>query len=234
MTRAWKPSEHGPLERLEDNLWSVEAALPRMPLRRRMTVVRLSSGDLVIHSCIALSEAAMGELEAWGRPAFILVPNRYHRLDAPAYKARYPDAKVLCDASVVAHVGAVVSLDGTFEQLPADAALRSEPMGGTKGGEHVFSVTSGAGRVSLLFNDVLFNHQHVAGFGGVVLRLIGSSGGPRVTRIARAGLVVDRAALRTHFLALADTPGLVRIVVSHVDVITAQPAETLRQVAGTL
>src|SRR5690606_38404698 len=81
--------EHGPLERLEDNLWRVEGALPNMALRRVMTVVRMADGRLVIHSAIALPDELMAQIEAWGRPSYLLVPNAYHRLDAPAYKARY-------------------------------------------------------------------------------------------------------------------------------------------------
>src|SRR5690606_38404699 len=81
-------SEHGPLERLEDNLWRVEGALPNMALRRVMTVVRMADGRLVIHSAIALPDELMAQIEAWGRPSYLLVPNAYHRLDAPAYKAR--------------------------------------------------------------------------------------------------------------------------------------------------
>jgi hypothetical protein len=194
----------------------------------------LSDGRLVIHSGIPLGEAAMREIEAWGTPAFIVVPNRFHRIDAPAYKARYPNAKLLCDASVTAQVAEVVPVDGTFADLPSDPTLRHEPVAGVEGGEQVFFVTSAGGRVSLVVNDMLFNHPHVAGFGGLILRVLGSSGGPRVTRVARTLMRIDRPALRAQLLALAETPNLVRIVVSHVDVIDHEPAAVLHQVAGTL
>jgi hypothetical protein len=205
-----------------------------MALRRRMTVVRLASGQLVIHSCMPLAEPAMRELEAWGEPAYLVVPSRFHRLDAPAYKARYPSAKVLCGEAAHTQVAKVVAVDGAFADLPVAHELRAEPVRGTDGGEHVFFIGSGAGRVSLLMNDVVFNHPHASGFGGFILRFVGSSGPARVTRIARTFLITDRAALRTHLLALADTPGLVRVIVSHVDVIDHEPAITLRRLAGTL
>ncbi|HET6581795.1 MAG TPA: hypothetical protein VFG69_00085, partial [Nannocystaceae bacterium] len=90
----WRVLEHGPIERLADNLWRVRGALPGMSLRRTMTIVRRRSGNLLIHSAIALNETAMRELEALGPPTELVVPNRGHRLDAPAYKKRYPNLRV--------------------------------------------------------------------------------------------------------------------------------------------
>src|SRR5690242_7905964 len=92
---AWTVIEHGPIEKLSENLWRVEGALPRMSLRRVMTAARMFDGRLVLHSAIALEESAMKELEAWGTPSFLVVPNAYHRRDAPGYKRRYPNITVL-------------------------------------------------------------------------------------------------------------------------------------------
>jgi hypothetical protein len=198
-----------------------------------MTVIKLSDGRLVIHSAVALSDSAQRELEAWGEPAFIVIPNGYHRIDAPSYKARYPNAKVLCGDDARARAGQVVAIDGNFSLLPKDAALSCSPVRGSRGGEHVFRVQSGA-RASLVLNDILFNHPHVPGFKGFLLKAIGSSGSPRVTNIARLALLADKAALRAHFLEMADIPGLARVIVSHVDVIDRDPAGVLRQVAASL
>ena len=79
----WHVLPHGPLERLAENLWWVQGSLRGMSLKRVMTVARRTDGELVIHSAIAMTEDAMRELEALGEPAFLVVPNRGHRLDAP-------------------------------------------------------------------------------------------------------------------------------------------------------
>jgi hypothetical protein len=89
----WHVLPHGPLERLAENLWWVQGSLRGMSLKRVMTVARRTDGELVIHSAIAMTEDAMRELEALGEPAFLVVPNRGHRLDAPAYKRRYPSLR---------------------------------------------------------------------------------------------------------------------------------------------
>jgi len=87
---------HQPIEPLESNLWRVSGKLPgKLPLQRVMTIARLASGRLVVHSPIALDAAAMATLDGLGDVAFIVVPNAYHRLDASSYAVRYPTARVL-------------------------------------------------------------------------------------------------------------------------------------------
>lgn len=59
-----------------------------------MIIYRLPDGGLLIysaliHSAIALDEAAMIELESLGKPRIMIVPNCTHRLDADVYKQRY-------------------------------------------------------------------------------------------------------------------------------------------------
>lgn len=231
--RPWTVLKHGPLEKLEENLWSVEGRSTAGALRRRMALVRLDDGRIVVHSAMALEESAMKEIEAWGTIAFVVVPNGYHRLDAPAYKKRYPQAEFLCPAFWQARVAEVVPVDGTLERLPKDGVLSWSEVPGTGGREVVLEVTSGQHR-SLVLNDILFDHPHRRGFGGLILRLIGSSGGPRVTRVARTFLLKDKAALRQALLSWADRPGLVRLVVSHSRVVSGDVPGVLRAVAATL
>src|SRR6188768_2605832 len=79
----WTVLPHGKLSRLDDSLLSVTGDLP-MPVGdfpRRMTVVRLDDGRLVIFSAIALDETEMRALEAFGAPSFLVVPNDIHRMD---------------------------------------------------------------------------------------------------------------------------------------------------------
>ena len=91
---AWKVLAHEPLLRLSENLLWARGSLPGMSLKRTMVVARRNDGKLVIHSGIALDDAGMAEIERFGSPAFLIVPNGGHRLDAPAYKKRYPSLRV--------------------------------------------------------------------------------------------------------------------------------------------
>lgn len=229
----WTPLPHGPVERLADNLLRVEGSLPDMPLRRVMTVARLGDGRLLCHNAIALDEQGLRAVEALGAPALLLVPNGWHRLDARAWKARYPSLRVYCPAGARKRVEQVVAVDGSYDDVPADAAVRARHLEGVGRGEGVLEVRSPDG-VTLVLNDIVFNQPHLPGFFGLVYRLLGSSGGPKVTRFARWFMVKDRAALRADLERLAATPDLRRVIVSHVVPIVERPAEVLREVAATL
>jgi len=230
----WRVLPHHPIEELSENLWRVQGSLEGMALQRVMTIARRGDGDLVIHNGIALQDEEMKRIEAWGRPAFIVVPNAYHRLDAPAFKKRYPDARVLCPSGGKKKVAEVVDVDGTYEGFPSDGAVRLQMVEGVGDAEGVMIVTSQDG-TTIVFNDILFNMPHGTGVIGFIFRhLTQSTGGPRVSRIVRWFVMKDRAALRRSLERLAETPNLRRIVVSHHLVITDDPAGTLRAVAGTL
>ena len=232
--QSWKVYSHGPLEELEPNLLRVEGSLPGMDLKRVMTVARRTDGLLVIHNGIALEEPDMARIEALGEPGFIVVPNGFHRLDAKTFKDRYPSAKVVCPRGAVPKVEQVVSVDLTYDDMPADEDVTVRHAEGCGQLEGVMIVRHGE-TSSVVFNDLVFNMPHVSGFAGFVLRhLTASTGGPKISRIAKLFLIKDKKAFAEDLRVLADTPGLSRIIVSHHEVIEDRPAEILRELAASL
>jgi hypothetical protein len=212
---AWKVLDHEPVVKLAENLWWVRGAIPGMSLKRVMTVARLGDGRLALHSPIALEAAAMTELEAFGRPAFIVVPNGGHRLDAPAYKQRYPDARVLAPRGSREKVAEVVPVDGTYEDFPPDPDVKLEPLAGVGDLEGLMVVRSQDG-VTIVFTDAVFNMDRKRDpLGFFFTTLLGSAPGPRVSRLAKLMFVKDKPAFRADLLRLAETTGLVRVIVAH-------------------
>lgn len=63
--------------------------------RARTTVVRLSGGALWVHSSCTPTDDVCAALDALGEVRWIVVPNRWHHLQAPATAARYPNAMVV-------------------------------------------------------------------------------------------------------------------------------------------
>jgi len=211
----WRVLRHGPLQRLSDNLWWVEGDLPGMSLKRVMTVARRSDGTLVIHSAIALGDQAQRELEALGRPAYLIVPNGWHRLDAPAYKKRYPDLRVHAPRGSRAEVEQVIAVDGTYEDYPADEAVRLETLHGVNETEGAMLVRSEDG-TTVVLNDVVFNMDRKKDvLGWLFTTVMGSAPGPRISRMSKWMLIKDRAAFRADLERYAALPGLVRLVVAH-------------------
>jgi len=232
--KTWTVLPHLPIEELTENLWRIQGSLPNMPLKRVTTVARRENGELVIHNAMAMDEPTMTRLLAWGTPSYLLVPNGYHRLDAFAFKARFPEIKVLCPRGSTKKVAQVVAVDGAYQDFPADDAIQLDPIPGLADAEGVMVVKSSDG-VTLVFNDLLFNMPHGKGVMGLVFRhLTQSTGGPRISRLVRWFLLKDRPALRDQLLQLAATPDLRRIIVSHHRTISDDPAAVLRGVAASL
>jgi len=211
----WKVRAHGPLLTLADNLLWAQGSLPGMSLKRTMVVVRLSDGKLVIHNGIALDEAQMSELERFGTPAFLIVPNGVHRLDAPAYKRRYPALRVFAPKGSRKRVEEVIAVDGVYEEFPHEESARLETLNGVDSTEGALIVKSSDG-TTVVLNDCMFNMDRKRDpLGFLVTTIFGSAPGPRVSRLAKLVFIKDKRALRADFERFAELPNLVRVIVAH-------------------
>ena len=227
----WNVRWHGPIQHLADNLWWVDGALPNMSLKRTMVIVRLADGRLVIHNAIALAAEAMQALERWGVPAFLIVPNGSHRLDAPAYKHRYPALRVFCPSGARKKVEEVVAVDGTYEDFPSDGTVRFETLHGVAESEGAMIVHSPDGE-SVVLNDAMFNMDTKRDpLGFLITTVFGSAPGPRVSRLAKWAFIKDKQALREDFARYADLPDLVRVIVAHEKVASGPSARQALQSA---
>ncbi|HVR19833.1 MAG TPA: hypothetical protein VMS65_09055 [Polyangiaceae bacterium] len=228
--QTWTTLEHDPIEKHGDNLWSVCGRMPSPSIRRRMTVAKLANGGLVIHNAIALDDASMKELEAFGEPAYLLVPNGFHRQDAFIFKQRYPNLRVLCPRAATKKVGAVVPVDGSFDDLPADPRVQLFHLRGLKEREGALFVQANTGS-SATFCDVVMN---IPKRGGAFGFLLAPTGRPGIPRFSRWFTVNDRAAFRSHLEELASASDLKSLLVGHGANITDDPGGTLKGLAGEL
>jgi hypothetical protein len=231
--KEWTVRAHEPLQKLAENLWWVRGSLPGMSLKRVMAIGRLPDGGLVIHNGIALEEAAMREIEAWGTPRYLVVPNGGHRLDAPAYKQRYPALSVLAPKGSRARVEEVVAVDGSYEDFPANETVWFQTLAGVAEAEGVMFVRSADG-VTVVLNDAVFNMDRKRDpLGFLFTTLLGSAPGPRVSRLAKLLFIKDRKALRADLERLALMPDLTRLIVAHEKVATGREAAEALQRAAT-
>jgi hypothetical protein len=229
----WTVLQHGPIEKLTENLWRVEGALPGMSLRRQMIVVRLGDGRLVVHNAMALEESAMNEIEAWGTPAFLLVPNGWHRLDGVVFKRRYPNAKVLTPKGSRKKAEECLAVEGAYEDFPADPAVRLETLHGVKEIEGVMLVRSNDG-TTVVLNDAMFNLSSKPrdAMGWLFATVMNMAPGPRVSRLFKMLGVKDGKALRADFERFAAMGDLQRVVVAHGDVATGKEAANVLRAAA--
>jgi hypothetical protein len=116
---------YGPLRELAPGLWCVDGEWYDTPFKRRMTIVRLKSGELVVHSAIRMKDEDYAALDKLGQVAWIVAPNAFHTSEAHAYADRYPSARVLVPAAAEKAMRKQGRVDGVLpEGWPA--ALRGE------------------------------------------------------------------------------------------------------------
>lgn len=233
--REWKVLPHGKLTQVDENILTVvgEIHMPLADLPRRMTVVRLNDGRLVVFSAIALDGDEMQALEGFGRPAFLVVPNDHHRLDAKVWKDRYPTIEVVAPEGSRDKVDQVVPVDTSAPRF-GDPNVEFVTVPGTRGREAAL-VVRGVNGTTLVLNDVVGNIRDATGFGGWFLRAMGFAGDePHVPAPVKLMMVDDKAALRMTLLEWADLESLQRILVSHGSPIEDNPRRVLRELADSL
>ena len=230
----WKVRPHGPLIALDEKILTATGEL-HMPMEfeRRMTVVRLRRGRLLVFSAVSLDEEEMCGLELYGRPEFLVVPNAHHRLDARAWKERYPTIVVVAPAGARDQVAKKVHVD-TSDPYLDDPDVDFITVDGTDAQEAALVVRAREG-TTLVLNDLVGNLQDADGVGGWFLRRMGFAGDePQIPAPIKRRIVEDKAALRAQLLRWAQIASLQRIIVSHGAPIEEQPAGVLRELAASL
>jgi hypothetical protein len=229
--KEWTVLPHGALTRVNDRILTVvgDLEMPLMHLPRRMTVVRTGAGELVIFSAIALDEPGMTELEAFGRPAFLVVPSERHRLDAPSYSRRFPNLTVVGPGAGAQKIGEVVRVDTStpdfgdpsvrYVEIAADSALEVD----------------GEDGLTLIVNDLIGDIHGEGGLGGWLLRVMGFAGDdPHVPAPVKLLLGKHKSEVARRFRQWAERDDLRRIIVSHGDPIVDDPRSALRTLAADL
>jgi hypothetical protein len=222
----WTVLPHKAIQKLEDNLWLVEGKLDQ--LKRVMVVVKLDGGRLLIWNGIALDELEMKELETFGTPTFLVVPNGLHRMDARIWKQRYPKLTVIAPPASKKKIEQIVAVDRTDADFGDARVTLSFPECAV--GKEALLQVKHAGGTTVVINDLVMNMRHGSGFGGLMFKLMGfTADRPNVPFPTRFLLIKDKPGLKTLLQQLAAIPDLKRVIVSHGDVIESGAAEGLRQ-----
>jgi hypothetical protein len=86
-------------EYVNDQLWILEypVRFGGMDLFGRMTIIRLASGELIVHDPCRIDTTTKREIDALGEVRYIVAPGSFHHLFVTDFQAHYPDAETfLC------------------------------------------------------------------------------------------------------------------------------------------
>lgn len=106
------------LKPVAENVWIADGPVirfgawwPKIPFPTRMTVVRLQSGALFIHSPTSLVSSLKAEIKALGEPRWIVAPNRLHYWWLPEWHGTFSAAQIFVAPEVREQAGERISFE---------------------------------------------------------------------------------------------------------------------------
>jgi hypothetical protein len=145
------------MRKLADNLWVMHfplALLRFIRIGRTVTIIRLSSGELLIHSTAPFTGNDVATIESLGRPAAILEATLMHDTFAAAAHAVFPNVPIFAPDgfSEIAHVPtrSIAATPETWSDEVGILPLEGMP----KVQEHVVFHRSTR---TLIVGDIIFN-----------------------------------------------------------------------------
>ncbi len=174
-----------------------------------------------------MHDEGMRELEALGRPTVMVVPHRRHQMDAPFFKQRYPELRVLAaDPERVTGV----AVDGPLSEL-GRFGIESYVLPGNVQEDTVMDVPIDAGRALCVCETL--NNLSASGFLSVLLKVLGPPGGGfGVARAVRWREIRDRNALRAWLQKQSERTDLRYLLFGHGAPITSDIPGALRRAAS--
>lgn len=225
---------HRPIHFVDDGLFVVEGRWKHSPFERKMTVFLLASGEVAVHSAIAMDEAGMAALEAVGRPSWILVPNVLHFSDAGWYGDRYPSARILVPAAARGRLFEKVRrIDGSVDEDWPEALqgeLAIVPLRGARNAEVAFVH---APSHTLVLTDAVFHYREHDLPMLARLFMRANRGYDRFgpSRIFTSFVISDHDAFRASIEALLEHD-FDRVIMSHGRVLEAGGKTAMREAFG--
>lgn len=220
------------LTELDDGVFAATdiLPLPGMKFPIRMAVVRLSGGDLWVHSPLACSDALADAVAALGRVRWLVAPSSLHHLFVGEWATRFPDAEVWA-ADALQRKRPDLRITGVLGRGDEPWRREIETIAITGAPKFCESVFFHAATRTLFVTDLLFHMHGVRGWlAPLLLRMMGvhdKLAQSRAWRFAAKDRVAFAEAGR-RIVAL----GARRLVVAHGDVIDVLADGALERALG--
>ncbi len=215
---------------LAPNLWVVDQPDFNTGVAKigtRMTVIKLASGGLFLHSPTKLDEQTKQALEAIGEVRAVVAPSRAHHLFVGDYIKTWPGAKLYGPPGLVGDIQDFRARIGARRDLKLDAVLSDEPASewASEIDQLLFKGATGLNEVvffhrpsrSVIFTDLVFNVPADFKDARIFYTLVGGRGRFGPHRLIRLS-IRDRKAARESVARILEWD-FDRVIVTHGDVL---------------
>lgn len=211
---------------IANGIWAHEDAMNMMgtKLRLRMMVIKLSSGELWVHSPTRLSAPLQQAVDALGTVKYIVGPSNGHHLSLSQWQTAYPDAQLYLSPGIPKKQPSLKGyqlLDEEFANIWAEDLDRDYMSGVPFFNESVFLHKASQ---SLIVTDLVQNHSdpRPPGLAGLVTRLLFEPMGFKGICVApplKMGFMIKDKQNFVTFLKRVQQWDFQRIIVAHGDII---------------
>jgi hypothetical protein len=215
---------------LAPNLWIVDQPDFNTGVAKigtRMTIIKLASGGLFLHSPTKLDEETKQALDAIGEVRAVVAPSRAHHLFVGDYIKTWPGAKLYGPPGLVGDIQDFRARIGARRDLKLDAVLSDEPASEWAGeiDQLLFKGATGLNEVvffhrpsrSVIFTDLVFNVPADFRDARIFYTLVGGRGRFGPHRLIRLS-IRDRKAARESVAKILEWD-FDRVIVTHGDVL---------------
>ena len=152
------------MKQIAENLWTLHYKLPLLGeyLGRNVTIIRLSSGDLVIHSTAPFTPEDVAAIRAVGRPAYLVEAYAQHDTFAKEGQAAFPGIPYLVPEGFAEAAGVSAETLHLAPEAWAGELESLELAGKTSAREFVFFHRPSR---TLIVADLVFNVEDGAPLG---------------------------------------------------------------------
>jgi len=216
---------------LENDIWTVESShrFLGIDFGARMTVIRLKSGDLILHSPVLIDGSVKDELIKIGSVKYIVAPNKFHHLNIKQCASTFPEARVY-GAPGLSTKRKDINFDGELgEDIPEQWMGEVDCLlfeGAPIQNEVVFFHQKSK---TIIFTDLIFNFENQDSIGvKIFARLDGIYQKPDVPRVIRWFMLKDRDKARNSVEKILSWD-FDRVSLTHKDIIESGGKEIVRK-----
>lgn len=212
------------IEKLADNVWLARYPLHLVGCRvgRNVTIIRLASGRLVIHSTAPFTPDDVAAIVRLGTPGWLVDATRFHDTFASAGRAAFPGIPYLAPPAFPSRVATTDLLPPPPEWDGELEVVALEGMPGVR--EHAFHHHPSR---TLVVADLLFNLEATGWTRWFLGTFAGLGPKPGMSRFFRF-MIKDRNAFRASLDRLRALP-FERVVVAHGRPIKVEAARVVDQ-----